>query len=79
MASAELKGKKIGISVDGNEEAISAHVGTTQRVKYEKYKLSIIAGQLSKTSLAPGKVDATWGGFSHRNFEKANQIEYRRQ
>jgi putative hydroxymethylpyrimidine transport system substrate-binding protein len=67
---ADLKGKKIGISVAGNEEAIVGTMLKTHGVKYEDVQIINIGWALS-TSLASGKVDATWGGF--RNFE-ANQL-----
>lgn len=67
---AELKGKKIGISVAGNEEAIVGTMLKTHGVKYEDVQIINVGWALS-SSLASGKVDATWGGF--RNFE-SNQL-----
>lgn len=67
---ADLKGKKIGISVAGNEEAIVGTMLKTHGVKYEDVQIINVGWALS-SSLASGKVDATWGGF--RNFE-SNQL-----
>lgn len=67
---ADLKGKKIGISVAGNEEAIVGIMLKTHGVKYEDVQIINVGWALS-SSLASGKVDATWGGF--RNFE-SNQL-----
>lgn len=67
---ADLKGKKIGISVAGNEEAIVGTMLKTHGVKYENVQIINVGWALS-SSLASGKVDATWGGF--RNFE-SNQL-----
>ncbi|MFT6916354.1 MAG: putative hydroxymethylpyrimidine transport system substrate-binding protein [Motiliproteus sp.] len=66
----DLKGKKIGISIAGNEEATISTMLKTQGVNYEDVEIINIGWALS-TSLASEKVDATWGGF--RNFE-ANQL-----
>ncbi|MFT5719780.1 MAG: putative hydroxymethylpyrimidine transport system substrate-binding protein [Motiliproteus sp.] len=66
----DLKGKKIGISIAGNEEATISTMLKTQGVNYEDVEIINIGWALS-TSLASEKVDATWGGY--RNFE-ANQL-----
>jgi putative hydroxymethylpyrimidine transport system substrate-binding protein len=66
----DLKGKKIGISIAGNEEATISTMLKTQGVNYEDVEIVNIGWALS-ASLASEKVDATWGGF--RNFE-ANQL-----
>ena len=66
----DLKGKKIGISIAGNEEATISTMLKTQGVNYEDVEIINIGWALS-ASLASEKVDATWGGF--RNFE-ANQL-----
>ncbi|MFT6984883.1 MAG: putative hydroxymethylpyrimidine transport system substrate-binding protein [Psychromonas sp.] len=67
----DLKGKKIGISIAGNEEAIIGTMLKTDGVNFEDVQIINVGWALS-TSLASGKVDATWGGF--RNFE-TNQLE----
>jgi putative hydroxymethylpyrimidine transport system substrate-binding protein len=66
----DLKGKKIGISIAGNEEATISTMLKTQGVNYDEVEIINIGWALS-ASLASGKVDATWGGF--RNFE-TNQL-----
>jgi len=66
----DLKGKKIGISIAGNEEATISTMLKTQGVNYEDVEIINIGWALS-ASLASEKVDATWGGF--RNFE-TNQL-----
>ncbi len=66
----ELKGKKIGIALAGNEEA---NVGTMLKsvgVNYSDVNIVNVGWALS-SSLASGKVDAIWGGL--RNFE-TNQL-----
>jgi putative hydroxymethylpyrimidine transport system substrate-binding protein len=67
---ADLKGKKIGISVAGNEEAIIGTMLKTHGVNYQDVQIINVGWGLS-SALASGKVDATWGGF--RNFE-SNQL-----
>ena len=66
----DLKGKRIGISVAGNEQAMIGSMLKTHNVKYKDVKIINVGWALS-SSLASGKVDATWGGF--RNFE-TNQL-----
>lgn len=66
----DLKGKKIGISIAGNEEATIGTMLKTQGVNFEDVQIINIGWALS-ASLASEKVDATWGGF--RNFE-TNQL-----
>ncbi|GAB3485106.1 ABC transporter substrate-binding protein [Marinomonas epiphytica] len=68
---ADLRGKTIGISVSGNEEAIVGTMLKAHGVAYDEVTVINIGWALS-SSLASGRVDATWGGF--RNFE-ANQLE----
>lgn len=68
---ADLKGKKIGISVAGNEQAIVGTMLKTHGVDYQDVQIINVGWALS-SSLASGKVDATWGGF--RNFE-TNQLK----
>lgn len=66
----DLKGKKIGIALAGNEEA---NVGTMLKsagVNYADVSMINVGWALS-ASLASGKVDAIWGGL--RNFE-TNQL-----
>ncbi|WGY48736.1 ABC transporter substrate-binding protein [Vibrio sp. ABG19] len=66
----DLKGKKIGIALAGNEEA---NVGTmlhSAGVSYSDVNIINVGWALS-ASLASGKVDAIWGGL--RNFE-TNQL-----
>ncbi len=66
----DLKGKKIGIALAGNEEA---NVGTMLKSVGVNYKdVTIVnVGWALSASLASGKVDAIWGGL--RNFE-TNQL-----
>jgi putative hydroxymethylpyrimidine transport system substrate-binding protein len=66
----DLKGKKIGISVSGNEEATIGTMLKSQGVNFDEVEIINIGWALS-ASLASEKVDATWGGF--RNFE-TNQL-----
>ncbi|MDX2321875.1 MAG: ABC transporter substrate-binding protein [Moritella sp.] len=68
---ADLKGKKIGIAIAGNEEATIGTMLQTGNVKYEDVEIINVGWALS-SSLASGKVDAIWGGL--RNFE-INQLE----
>tara|TARA_R110001583_G_scaffold1583_2_gene12318 strand:+ start:25885 stop:26871 length:987 start_codon:yes stop_codon:yes gene_type:complete len=67
----DLKGKKIGIAIAGNEEATIGTMLQTAGVKYDEVEIINIGWALS-SSLASGKVDAIWGGL--RNFE-TNQLE----
>jgi len=67
----DLKGKKIGIAISGNEEATIGTMLKTGGVKYDEVEIINVGWALS-SSLASGKVDAIWGGL--RNFE-TNQLE----
>ncbi|WP_162047635.1 ABC transporter substrate-binding protein [Vibrio taketomensis] len=67
---ADLKGKKIGIAIAGNEEATIGTMLAQQHVKYSEVEIINVGWALS-SSLASGKVDAIWGGL--RNFE-TNQL-----
>lgn len=67
---ADLKGKKIGISVSGNEEATVGTMLKSAGVAFKEVEIINIGWALS-SSLASGKVDAIWGGL--RNFE-TNQL-----
>ena len=67
---ADLKGKKIGIAIAGNEEATIGTMLKQAGVKYSDVKIINVGWALS-SSLASGKVDAIWGGL--RNFE-TNQL-----
>lgn len=66
----DLKGRKIGISVAGNEEATIGTMLATKGVRFDEVEIINVGWTLS-ASLASGQVDAIWGGF--RNFE-ANQL-----
>ncbi len=66
----DLKGKKIGIAIAGNEEATIGTMLATENVQYKDVEIIHVGWALS-SSLASGKVDAIWGGF--RNFE-SNQL-----
>lgn len=68
---ADLKGKKIGIAIAGNEEATIGTMLAQENVKFSDVETINIGWALS-SSLASGKVDAIWGGL--RNFE-TNQLE----
>lgn len=68
---ADLKGKKIGIAIAGNEEATIGTMLKTEGVEYKDVQIINVGWALS-SSLASGKVDAIWGGL--RNFE-TNQLE----
>lgn len=63
---ADLKGKKIGFSVSGFEDAMLSRMLASARLKKEDVELVNVNFALSP-SLIAGKVDATIGGF--RNFE----------
>jgi len=67
---ADMKGKTLGISISGNEEAIVGTMLKTVGVDFSEVKIINIGWALS-SSLASGKVDAIWGGL--RNFE-TNQL-----
>ncbi|MFD2180062.1 ABC transporter substrate-binding protein [Veronia pacifica] len=66
----DLKGKKIGIAIAGNEEATIGTMLGSQGIEYNDVEIIHVGWALS-SSLASGKVDAIWGGF--RNFE-TNQL-----
>lgn len=67
---ADLKGKKIGIAIAGNEEATIGTMLKSVGVQYSDVEIINVGWALS-SSLASGKVDAIWGGL--RNFE-SNQL-----
>lgn len=67
---ADLKGKKIGIAIAGNEEATIGTMLKTAGVRFDEVEIINVGWALS-SSLASGKVDAIWGGL--RNFE-SNQL-----
>ncbi|MCK6264420.1 ABC transporter substrate-binding protein [Vibrio sp. ZSDE26] len=67
---ADLKGKKIGIAIAGNEEATIGTMLAQENVAFEDVQ-TINVGWALSSSLASGKVDAIWGGL--RNFE-TNQL-----
>ncbi|EJG0911282.1 ABC transporter substrate-binding protein [Vibrio parahaemolyticus] len=66
----DLKGKKIGIAIAGNEEATIGTMLAQENVKFSDVQIINVGWALS-SSLASGKVDAIWGGL--RNFE-TNQL-----
>jgi len=66
----DLKGKKIGIALAGNEEANVGTILNSAGVDYSDVSIINVGWALS-ASLASGKVDAIWGGL--RNFE-VNQL-----
>ncbi|ARC93988.1 ABC transporter ATP-binding protein [Vibrio coralliilyticus] len=67
---ADLKSKKIGIAIAGNEEATIGTMLAQDGVKFTDVDIINVGWALS-SSLASGKVDAIWGGL--RNFE-TNQL-----
>ncbi|MEL0609864.1 ABC transporter substrate-binding protein [Vibrio echinoideorum] len=67
---ADLKGKKIGIAIAGNEEATIGTMLAQENVAFADVQ-TINVGWALSSSLASGKVDAIWGGL--RNFE-TNQL-----
>ncbi|MGL6257899.1 ABC transporter substrate-binding protein [Vibrio sp. WXL103] len=67
----DLKGKKIGIAIAGNEDATIGKMLAQSGVKFSEVEIINVGWALS-SSLASGKVDAIWGGL--RNFEM-NQLE----
>ncbi|MGR5166759.1 ABC transporter substrate-binding protein [Vibrio astriarenae] len=67
---ADLKGKKIGIAISGNEEAtIGTMLGKEGLTLSDVETINV--GWALSSSLASGQVDAIWGGL--RNFE-TNQL-----
>lgn len=66
----DLKGKKIGIAIAGNEDATIGTMLQTGGVAYDDVEIINVGWALS-ASLASGRVDAIWGGL--RNFE-TNQL-----
>lgn len=67
---ADLKGKKIGIAISGNERAMVGTMLAQEEVELSDVQMINVGWALS-SSLASGKVDAIWGGL--RNFE-TNQL-----
>ncbi|MDV7104769.1 ABC transporter substrate-binding protein [Vibrio sp. TH_r3] len=67
---ADLKGKKVGIAIAGNEEATIGTMLKSAGLKFTDIEIINVGWALS-ASLASGKVDAIWGGL--RNFE-SNQL-----
>ena len=67
---ADLKGKKIGITISGNEGATVGTMLAQEGVDLSDVQMINVGWALS-SSLASGKVDAIWGGL--RNFE-TNQL-----
>lgn len=67
---ADLKGKKIGIAISGNEGATVGTMLAQEGVDLSDVQMINVGWALS-SSLASGKVDAIWGGL--RNFE-TNQL-----
>ncbi|WP_094751912.1 ABC transporter substrate-binding protein [Psychromonas sp. CD1] len=67
---ADLKGKKIGVSITGSEDASIKEMLKQQGLTYSDVQIINVGWALS-ASLASGKVDAIWGGL--RNFEM-NQL-----
>jgi len=67
---ADLKGKKIGIAIAGNEEATIGTMLKTAGITFSDVEIINVGWALS-SSLASEKVDAIWGGL--RNFE-SNQL-----
>ncbi|CAM4267110.1 MULTISPECIES: ABC transporter substrate-binding protein [Vibrio] len=66
----DLKGKKVGIAIAGNEEASIGTMLRSAGLKFSDVEIVNVGWALS-SSVASGKVDAIWGGF--RNFE-TNQL-----
>jgi putative hydroxymethylpyrimidine transport system substrate-binding protein len=66
----DLKGKKVGIAIAGNEEATIGTMLQSAGLQFSDVEIINVGWALS-SSLASGKVDAIWGGF--RNFE-TNQL-----
>lgn len=67
----DLKGKKIGVSVSGNEEASISTMLQTVGIDPKDVQIINVGWALS-AALASGRVDAIWGG--QRNFE-LNQLD----
>ena len=67
----DLKGKNIGVSVSGTEEASITTMLQTAGIDPKSVKIINVGWALS-SSLASGRVDAIWGGM--RNFE-LNQLD----
>lgn len=67
---ADMKGKKVGIAIAGNEEATIGTMLRSAGLQFSDVEIINVGWALS-ASLASGKVDAIWGGF--RNFE-TNQL-----
>lgn len=68
---ADLKGKKIGVAIGGNEDATIGTMLRSAGAEMDNVQIINVGWALS-SSLASGKVDAIWGGL--RNFE-LNQLE----
>ncbi|GAD80008.1 ABC transporter substrate-binding protein [Vibrio ezurae] len=68
---ADLKGKTVGVSVSGSDEAIIGRMLKNDGVDFSDIKIVNVGWALS-SSLASGRVDAIWGGM--RNFE-SHQLE----
>ncbi|WP_390623834.1 ABC transporter substrate-binding protein [Vibrio gallicus] len=68
---ADLKGKTVGVSVSGSDEAIIDKMLSDEGVSFDDVKIVNVGWALS-SSLASGRVDAIWGGM--RNFE-SHQLE----
>nr|WP_246616526.1 ABC transporter substrate-binding protein [Thaumasiovibrio subtropicus] len=66
----QLKGKKVGVAIPGNERSTVGTMVENNGIKFEDVEIINVGWALS-SSLASGKVDAIWGGF--RNFE-SNQL-----
>ncbi|OBT09428.1 ABC transporter ATP-binding protein [Vibrio sp. UCD-FRSSP16_10] len=66
----DLKGKKVGIAIAGNEDATIGTMLRSAGLKFSDVEIINVGWALS-SSVASGKVDAIWGGL--RNFE-TNQL-----
>lgn len=62
----DLKGKKIGVSIAGSEQATLGAMLKSHNVQLEDVDIVNVGMDLT-SALASGKVDAIWGGF--RNYE----------
>ncbi|MEZ9707778.1 ABC transporter substrate-binding protein [Vibrio breoganii] len=67
---ADLKGKKVGVAIAGNEEATIGTMLRSAGLEFSDVDIINVGWALS-SSVASGKVDAIWGGL--RNFE-TNQL-----
>ncbi|CAM3142845.1 ABC transporter substrate-binding protein [Vibrio rarus] len=67
----DLKGKTVGVSVSGSDEAIIGRMLGHEHIDDSDIKIVNVGWALS-SSLASGRVDAIWGGM--RNFE-SHQLE----